>query len=177
MTEKPKKGRILMVDDDAAIRESLGELLTNCGFEVLQADSCDNAAKVLESEKGIEAILSDLKMPGKSGHEVLRYVNQHHKHIPLIFLTGYGTLESCQEAVRDGAFDYILKPIDDKDKVIYPLTHAVEKYRLEKKNKELQQEIVRLAEEHQRIITAILDDTEIKDKVQDRISQILDKWK
>lgn len=177
MTKNAEKGCILMVDDDQSIRESLGELLSVCGFTVLQADCYDAAVKVLSAQNDIETILCDLKMPGKSGIEVLRYVNQKHKHIPLVFLTGYGTLESCQDAVREGAFDYILKPIDDKDKVLFPLNHAVEKHRLERRNRELQQEIIRLAEEHQRIITEILEDSEIKDKVQGRISKILDKWK
>lgn len=177
MKDKIENGCILMVDDDESIRESLGELLGACGFKIYQADCYDAAVKVLGEEKDIETILCDLKMPGKSGLEVLRHVNAKHKHIPLVFLTGFGTLESCQEAVREGAFDYILKPIDDKDKVIFPLSHAVEKHRLEKRNRELQQEIIQLAEEHQRIITEILEDTEIKSKVQDRISKILDKWK
>ena len=177
MPNKADKGCLLMVDDDADIRESLGELLKACGFRIYQADCYDAAVPILDKEKDLEAVLCDLKMPGKSGLEVLRYVNAKHKHLPLVFLTGYGTLESCQEAVREGAFDYILKPIEDKDKVIFPLSHAVEKHRLERKNRELQQEIIHLADEHQRIITEILEDTEIKSKVQDRISQILDKWK
>lgn len=62
-----------------------------------------------------------------------RYVERN----PIIFFTGYATLESCQEAVSEGAFDYILKPIDNKDKIIFLLKHAVEKYRLEKKNREM----------------------------------------
>ena len=176
MVTQSSKGIILIVDDEAPIRDSLGELLTACGFEVTTADSVDAAAAVLEKRRDIEAILSDLKMPGKSGIELLRYLNKRKLTIPVTFLTGYGTLETCQEAVREGAFDYILKPIDDKDKVLFPLTHAVERFRLEANNKLLQAEIIRLAEEHEKIITQILEDDEIKSKVQDRISQILDKW-
>ncbi len=170
------KGVILIVDDEAPIRDSLGELLTACGFNVTTADCVDAAAAVLDKRHDIEAVLSDLKMPGKSGIELLRHINKKKLKIPVTFLTGYGTLETCQEAVREGAFDYILKPIDDKDKVLFPLTHAVEQYRLEERNKQLQAEIIRLAEEHEKIITQILEDDEIKSKVQDRISKILDKW-
>lgn len=175
MAEK-NKGRVLFVDDEKPIRESLEELLTACGFEILTADSVDNAVKVLESSKGIEAIISDLKMPGKSGHELLDYLNKKEKKIPLIFLTGYGTLESCQKAVREGAFDYILKPIDSKDKVILPLSHAVENYRLEEKNRQMKRDIIRMAEEHQRILDDLLQDVELKEKIQGRISKILEKW-
>jgi DNA-binding NtrC family response regulator len=177
MATQPSKGIILIVDDEAPIRDSLGELLTACGFEVTTADCVDAAAAVLEKRSDIEAILSDLKMPVKSGIELLRHINKIKRNVPVTFLTGYGTLETCQEAVREGAFDYILKPIDDKDKVIFPLTHAVEKFRLEKRNQQLQQEIIRLAEEHQQIIAEILDDAEVKAKVWDRVSKVLDKWK
>lgn len=176
MVKEKHNGCVLLVDDDDAIRESLGELLESCGFKVFTANCYENAVKVIESNDEIEAIISDLKMPGKSGHEVLKYLNEHHLSIPLIFLTGYATLESCQEAVRDGAFDYILKPIDNKDKVIFPLTHAIEKTRLEQKTMELQKDIIEMAEEHQAILDELLMDAEMKDKVQTRISKILDKW-
>lgn len=177
MAEKIRKGIILLVDDEEAIRESLGDLLMACGFEVNTADCVDNAIKVLNKRDDIEAIISDLKMPGKSGIEVLRYLNKNEKKIPVIYLTGYGTLETCQEAVREGAFDYILKPIDDKDKVVFPLLHAVERVRLEKKNNELKQDILRMAEEHQELINQLLNDAETKEKVQKKIAAIVDKWR
>lgn len=177
MAKETMKGCVLLVDDEEAIRESLGELLTACGFTVHTASSVDNAVKVIEQQDDIEAIVSDLKMPGKAGIEVLRYLNKVQKKIPVIFLTGYGTLESCQEAVREGAFDYILKPIEDKDKVIFPLTHAVQQSRLEKRNKEMQMDILRMAQEHQALVEQLLNDTQSKDKAQKRIAEILDKWK
>lgn len=177
MAKEQLKGCVLLVDDEEAIRESLGELLTACGFTVYTASSVDNAAKVIEEQSDIEAVISDWKMPGKAGIEVLRHINKIQRKIPVIFLTGYGTLESCQEAVREGAFDYILKPIDDKDKVLFPLRHAVEQFRLEKNNKEMQLEILRLAEEHQQLVEELLSDTETKDRAQKRIKEIVNKWK
>lgn len=176
MSKKQNQGCVLLVDDEEAIRESLGELLESCGFKILTADGYKNAVKKIESHKDIEAIISDLKMPGKSGHELLKYCNKNNINIPLIFLTGYGTMESCQEAVRDGAFDYILKPIDNKDKVVFPLSHAIEKRRLEQANKEMHQDIVQMAEEHQQILEELLTDVEMKAKVQDKISKILEKY-
>ncbi len=175
---KYDNGFILLVDDEEAIRESLGELMEACGFKIVTADGYDNAVKILEGEEGkeIETIVSDLKMPGKSGIEVLRYVNEKKLKIPLIFLTGFGTLESCQDAVREGAFDYVLKPIDNKDKIIYPVNHAVEKHRLETKLKDMQKDIITMAEEHQKILEDLLSDVEIKEQVQKKISNILDKW-
>ena len=171
------KGCVLLVDDEESIRESLGELLTACGFKMLLADSYKSAVSVLKGSEEIEAIICDLKMPGESGLEVLRYINKQKKDIPIIFLTGYGTLESCQEAVKEGAFDYILKPINEKDKIIFPLRHAVEKYQLAKKTKEMQMDILHMGEEQQRILGDLLEDVETKKKVQKRISKIVDKWK
>ena len=129
-----------------------------------------------ENTGELEAVISDLKMPGESGLEVLRYLNNEKINIPLIFLTGFGTLESCQESVKEGAFDYILKPIDNKDKVLFPLSHAVEKHRLEIKAREMQRDIIEMAEEHQKILEKLLSDVEMKERVQDKIGEILNKW-
>jgi DNA-binding NtrC family response regulator len=177
MAKEAARGCILLVDDEEAIRESLGELLAECGFKVHTAETVDSAAKTLEKRDDIEAIISDLKMPGKPGIELLRHLNKSGKKIPVIFLTGYGTLESCQDAVREGAFDYILKPIEDKDSVIFPLKHAVEKFRLEKRNKEMQMDILRMAHEHQELVDELLSDSETKDRAHKRISEIVEKWK
>jgi len=177
MAKETQKGIVLLVDDEEAIRESLGELLTACGYTIHTADCVDNAIKIVAKQNDLEAIVSDWKMPVKAGIELLRHLNKIGKEIPIIYLTGYGTLESCQEAVREGAFDYILKPIDDKDKVLLPLKHAVDKSRMEKKNQELQADILRMAEEHMQILEELLVDVDTKDKVQKRITEILDKWK
>lgn len=176
MSKEHNAGYVLLVDDEDAIRESLGELLESCGFKITTANCVDNAIKVLETNSEIEAIVSDLKMPGKSGHDLLKHLNTNQKTVPLIFLTGYATLESCQEAVRDGAFDYILKPIENKDKVIFPLKHAVEKRRMELKTQELQRDIIEMAEEHQAILDDLLVDAEMKGKVHEKIEKILSKW-
>lgn len=177
MAAKVSKGCVLLVDDDEPIRDSLSELLTMCGFEVLTAESVDAGAASIEKNGKIEAVVCDLKMPGKSGIELLRYLNGKSKKIPVIFLTGYGTLETCQEAVREGAFDYILKPITEKDKILFPLMHAVAQTRLERRNKQLQEDILRMAEEHQALVDGLLNDAETKASVQKKISDIVDKWK
>jgi DNA-binding NtrC family response regulator len=181
MPKKPKprsgEGLILIVDSEKPIRESLEDLLIACGFTPISAKSYKDAVAALEkSSEEPEAILCELNMTGKSGLELLRYINKNKKDIPLIFFTGYGTLESCQEAVRENAFDYILKPIDNKDKIVFPLKHAVKRYRLEKKNREMQADIIRMAKEHKRIVAEILDDAEIRENIQGRISKIVDRW-
>ena len=176
MARAKEQGNVLLVDDEDEIREALEELLSACGYTVSTANSVDNAIKVLEKKADIEAIVSDMKMPGKQGVEILPYLNENKRAIPVLFLTGFGTLETCQEAVRGGAFDYILKPIEDKEKLLIPLRHAIERSRLEKMNEELKIDILRMAEEHERLLESILNDAQTKDKVQDKISAIVKKW-
>ncbi|MFC1461973.1 response regulator [Verrucomicrobiota bacterium] len=166
-------GRILLVDDEEIIRESLGEFLQGHGFKVLLADSCDAAVRVLMGDEEIEAVICDMKMPGKSGLDVLAYINNKRLNIPLVFLTGHGTLATCQKAVREGAFDYILKPAEEEDRVIFPLKHAVEKYRLEKKNRQMRQDIVRMVDDLENTLDSVLAEATDKDALEARISEIL----
>jgi len=177
MAKNEIEGCVLLVDDEEAIRESLSELLEALGFKVYTADCVDNAIKVINKQTDIEAIVSDLKMPVKMGVETLRYLNSIKRDIPVIFLTGYGNMETCQDALREGAFDYILKPIDDKDKVLLPLKHAIERFRLKLANEELKLDILRMAEEHEELLNAILSDVDMKNQVQDKINTIVKKWK
>ena len=67
--------------------------------------------------------------------------------------------------------------MENKDKLVFPLRHAVEKYRLEKKNREIQLDIVRMADEHRKVIADVLVDVEKQEQVQKKISRIVDKWK
>lgn len=170
------KSCILIVDDEKLLIEALRRSLETHEFEVIGADSYESAVDVLEdSPKEIEAIVCDLKMPGESGLEVLRYVNKKELHIPLIFLTGHATLQTCQQALREGAFDYVMKP-PERDTLVLALTHAAEKYRLRKENREMRKDILRLAQEHERFFDSLIAHVAAKEETEKRISQIIDKW-
>lgn len=169
-------GSVLLVDDEEVIRESLGDFLRNKGFTVALADSLNSAVTVLEkSGEEIEAIICDMKMPDGSGLDVLKHLNSKKMNIPLIFLTGHGTLETCQEAVREGAFDYILKPAEEEDRVIFPLRHAVEKCRLAKTNRRMRREIARMVDEIEGALHEAFEDAANKEELQTRISEILNR--
>ena len=161
------------MDDEEIIRESPGEFLRGHGFRVLLADSCNAAVHVLMGKHEIEAVICDMKMPGKSGLDVLAYINNKRLNIPLIFLTGHGTLATCQKAVREGAFDYILKPAEEEDRVVFPLRHAIEKYRLEKKNRQMRRDIVRMVNELEATLENVLEEATDKEALEARISEIL----
>ncbi|MFZ0698734.1 MAG: response regulator [Thermoplasmata archaeon] len=101
--------RLLLVDDDAVIREELGELLRDDGHEVRDAPSVPKAIEILEKE-AIDLVLTDLKMPRHGGLELLAEVRRRWPDVLVVVVTGYATVETAVEAMKLGAFDYVRKP-------------------------------------------------------------------
>jgi DNA-binding NtrC family response regulator len=108
---RPARGRVLVVEDEAYVRQSLGELLGTRGFDV---DLASSVAQAMESlaRTPVDVVLTDLKMPTASGLELVRKVRGASPDVPVVILTGHGTIASAVECVRAGAGDYILKPAD-----------------------------------------------------------------
>lgn len=104
-------GRILVAEDDAALRELLVELLADAGHDVLPvANGADALAKMTEFDD-IDVVLTDLMMPGTGGEAVLAAVRERAPHVPVIVMTAFGTIDSAVRLVRAGAFDYVTKPV------------------------------------------------------------------
>lgn len=102
---------ILIVDDEKNIREGLGKALEMEGYEVLlAADGQEAFERIGEDE--VDLVIADLKMPRMSGEELLERVVDTHPTIPVIILTGHGTIESAVNAMRAGAFDFMTKPVN-----------------------------------------------------------------
>ena len=103
------RGTVLVVDDEAYVRDSLAAVLARKGFEVRTAAS---AAEALAPERlaGADVLVTDLKMPGEDGLALLRRLARDEAGLPVIVLTGHGTVPSAVESMRAGAFDYLLKP-------------------------------------------------------------------
>lgn len=110
MTASP---RILIVDDDPSILEVLDARLTASDFRVSKAEDAASAARILQQEP-IDLLVSDMKMPRKSGMELFREVRQTLPDLPVIFLTAYGTIPDAVDAIKLGAVDYISKPFDGR---------------------------------------------------------------
>ena len=100
---------ILIVDDEEGLREGLSRLLEDEGYAVLCAE---NGEKALEIVRGthIDLILTDMRMPGISGIDLLKKVRKIRENIGVIILTGYGEIESYIEAMNFGAMEYVSKP-------------------------------------------------------------------
>lgn len=103
--------RILVIDDEERMCDSLKALLTTVGYEVETATDGDEALEIILS-KEFDVILSDIKLPGKDGLELLREAKRKDPSSVVILMTAYASLESAVSAVSEGAYDYLLKPID-----------------------------------------------------------------
>jgi len=103
--------RILVVDDERRARRVLQIMLEDLGFESVAAESGEAALHCLQSEK-IDLVLTDMRMPGMSGIELLTRLRALDAEIPVIIMTAFGTVQSAVEAMKQGAFDYILRPFD-----------------------------------------------------------------
>ncbi len=134
-----KKASILLIDDDDSLRRVMEFSLTEAGHKVRTAASGEEGLRLLEKED-FDAVITDITMPGMSGMEVLAKVRRRDTHIPVVVITAYGTIESAVEAMKQGAFDYITKPVS-RDELRLTLEKAIRMRRLEKENVELRAEV------------------------------------
>lgn len=105
----PSERRVLIVDDDALVRETLRFVLEDGGYQVYAASSGAEALRVLE-QKPVDIVLSDIFMPGMNGFDLLRQIRERAPDTPVILITGYGNIEMAREALKQGASDFITKP-------------------------------------------------------------------
>ncbi len=157
MKYKPDTVCVLVVDDEQDIRDGSERILTRIGFDVLKASLGDKALKVL-SDNQVSIVLLDLKMPGMNGMEVLKRIKELDVSILVIVITGYATVETAIEAMKQGAYDFISKPFDP-DQLRIVVNRAAERIRLARETERLEQErkktLVDLDTEKSRIHTII----------------------
>jgi len=107
-----KKGKIVIIDDDPVGLETLAEGLQEAGYETIPASDAQYGLGILAERSDIDLVLTDLKMPDMDGLEVLRRAKTFNENVPVILITGYATVETAIEAMKLGAYDYVVKPID-----------------------------------------------------------------
>ncbi len=108
---KPSPPRLLIVDDDAGQRSLLDSFLASQGFQTVPVSSGQRALEVLREEK-IDMMISDVRMPGLSGLDTLRLARKEHASFPILLVTAYADIRDAVGAIRDGAVNYLSKPID-----------------------------------------------------------------
>ena len=121
--------RILLVDDDRNSREALGEWLEEEGYNVIAVEDGKQAKSRLQD--GISVIVTDLKMPRTDGLELLKFAKKKAPHIAVILVTGHGTAESAVEALKEGAFDYLIKPVKPPE-LVHRVRMALDKQSMAK---------------------------------------------
>ncbi len=117
-----KAPRVLIVDDDASQRSLLDSLLTSQKFETVPVASGEKALEVLRGGE-ISMMISDVRMPGISGLETLRRARQEHALLPILLVTAYADIREAVGAMRDGAVNYLAKPID-RDELLASVRQA-----------------------------------------------------
>src|SRR5712692_123260 len=100
---------LMIVDDERAIREACREVAQSLGFNTSVADSAEHAYRLLDTQ-GIDVVLLDLKLPGAGGLEALHQIKERRPDAVVIVVTGYGTVQSAVQAMKNGAYDYVTKP-------------------------------------------------------------------
>jgi two-component system, NtrC family, response regulator len=133
------KGRILIIDDEEQLRSLLTRIVTLEGFVVHEAGSLKEATRILARDH-IDVIICDVKLPDGSGVDFVKETRLKFPFIEIILLTAYANVGDGVQAMKNGAFDYILKG-DDNDKVIPLLFKAIEKVQLQKRVQHLEQQI------------------------------------
>ncbi len=129
------EARILVVDDETAQRDILGGFLRKQGYEVREAASGQAALTLLKAET-VDLVLTDVKMPGMSGLDLLREARALNPELPVVVLTAYGTIADAVAAMHDGAVDYLTKPVD-LDSVVLRVRKVLEQQRLVTENRAL----------------------------------------
>ena len=132
---KTSKGRILVVDDEADIRESLETLLDLEGYEIELAHNATEGLRKINIGN-YDLILLDLMMPDRSGMEVLRDVRESENDTPIFMITAYGSIEVAVNALKNGANDYFSKPWDN-EKLLIEIDRMIARTRLERENTQL----------------------------------------
>jgi len=102
---------ILIIDDERSIRNALKEILEFEGFNVVDAEDGESGLSIMK-QQSIDLVFCDIKMPKMDGVEVLEQILQYHEGLPVVMISGHGTIETAVEAIKKGAFDFIEKPLD-----------------------------------------------------------------
>jgi two-component system NtrC family response regulator len=131
--------RVLLVDDDDSLREILRAHLKKGGYDVVALGHPQEAVDMLERER-FEILVTDIKMEGLSGIELLKIARDLHPGLPVIMITGHGTIESAVESMKLGAFDYVTKPVG-RDEFLHIVGNALRLGELEAENVRLRHEL------------------------------------
>jgi DNA-binding NtrC family response regulator len=130
---------LLIVDDERSIREACREVAQSLGFSAYAADSAEHAFRLLDSQ-AFDAVLLDLRLPGAGGLDALRRIKERRPDAVVIVVTGYGTVQSAVQAMKNGAYDYVTKPFS-LDELKLLLERVASHLKLKSENRMLREKV------------------------------------
>ena len=136
--------KILVVDDDGSNRVTIERILNREGYEVSHADSGRTALDFLREER-VDLVITDLKMPGMTGIDVLKAIGQMDPDIEVIVMTAFGTVETAVEAMKEGAYDFVSKPLKRLE-LVTCVRKSLERRALQIENRQLREQLGALGE-------------------------------
>lgn len=131
---------ILLVDDEKKLRGLLSRILSQESFHVIEADDSKSAMKKLEADTDIEVVICDVKLPDGNGVELTKKIRDKYPLVEVILLTAFGNIQDGVQAMKFGAFDYLIKG-DENEKIIPVLNRALEKTAFQRRIKELEKKL------------------------------------
>jgi two-component system response regulator HydG len=134
-----KPPRVLVVEDDTENRTAISKVLEGADYRVLQADNGQQALDLLE-EENVDIVVTDLRLPIMDGVELLKRAKAVDQEIEVIMITGHGTVEIAVEAIKEGAYDFITKPVK-KAQLLRAVEKAAERQHLSRENRDLRQQL------------------------------------
>jgi DNA-binding NtrC family response regulator len=158
-------GKILVIDDEAGIRESLEVLLTLEGYRVEMAIDGEEGLALLE-QSTYDLVLLDLALPGQTGLELLPQIHERYPDLPVVMITAYGTVDNVVEAVRAGAENFVQKPWDN-EKLLADIRSAIARHKAEAENIQLKRAMKQRYNFHN-----IIGKSEVMLRIFDLVSQV-----
>jgi sigma-B regulation protein RsbU (phosphoserine phosphatase) len=127
--------KILIIDNDTAVRQFISDYLEDGGFEILQTDTVEKGLSIFRAEKP-DLILTDLKMPGMTGLELLEILAKESPQTPIVVVSGIEAMDDVIQALKRGAWDYVMKPLKDMILLERSIGKALERSRLVEENRQ-----------------------------------------
>ncbi len=156
--------KILVVDDESGPRDLLEEALSQKGYQVKTAKSGEQACQLLD-KAAFDLVLTDLKMPGLNGIELLNKIRALSPEIHVIIITGYASLRSAIEAIRGGAYDYLTKPFQLAELYVV-VNNAVERIKLIRENNDLLHQLKKTSKKMEAFLSQdILEGSELSENL------------
>ncbi|BFM06600.1 response regulator [Halioxenophilus aromaticivorans] len=134
------KRKLLLIDDDRLVRESICAYLEDSGFEVIQCDEGPKGLQLFQSEQP-DLVLSDLRMPGMDGLNVLKEIHKLDEEAAVIVISGAGVMGDVVEALRLGASDFLIKPVVDMEVLVHSITKTLERQDLLLENRRYREKL------------------------------------